>query len=67
MDDLKANHNCKNLPYTIYDSSNNTWRQMHASENTAVYRNDEFGEETIVHCDITSKTASGYDRTFHWW
>ena len=67
MDEFKANQSCKNMPYLIYDDANNTWKQMHAYDNTAVYRNDELGEETITYCDISSKYATGYSRTFHWW
>lgn len=61
------NKNFSNMPSCIYDSSNNQWTKLYAYENCAIYKNDDFGEVTIYHCDISSKYASGSGGSFHWY
>ncbi len=67
MKEYKANHDCRNMPNLIYDSSSDMWEKISDGENFATYVNSEKGEVSIHYCDISSKYATGTGGSFHWY
>lgn len=67
MKEYKDNHDCRKMPNHIYDSNQNGWSKAWASENSAVYRSNDYGEDEITYCDISACSAVGRRGDYHWY
>lgn len=61
------NHDCRKMPNYIYDSNQNGWSKVRASENFATYHNIDYGEDEITYCDIGCHRAVGSRGDYHWY